>query len=141
MLTNTRNKIHVPYQYYLIESLTYMFAILAEIYYCGFWHCFNKKQRYDKESKSWGTYDNINGDCNTCQQKCTRDPNCKAINCDYWDSRNCVWWNSRECEEDERPYSEKYKTCAAPKRGHIFLNYSNTTPCNILVLQNKSLQF
>ena len=101
----------------------YISAILAEIYYCEFWHCINSKQRKNKSSKTWGEYRSSN--CSTCQEKCTRDPNCEAIECDYFDSRPCIWWKSKECEEedeDERTYSEKYKTCVKPRNGNIIKN-------------------
>ena len=102
----------------------YISAILAEIYYCQFWHCWNSKQRKNKSSEKWGVYDTNSTNCSTCQQKCTRDPDCEAIECDYFDLRPCIRWKSKECEEegeDERLYSEKYKTCVKPKHGNIFL--------------------
>ena len=90
---------------------------LGQIYYCEFWHC-----EIDSDGK-WGRYEDIGSDCKACEAKCSRDPNCDTIECDYFDSRPCTWRTRigaqvQGCDIGQRRvYSDQYKTCVKPDQG------------------------
>ena len=60
-----------------------------------------------EEHEDWGYYSRTNGDCLTCQDQCSTDDNCGAIECgeDY-----CSWWKVGKCSIDEE-FVAVYNTC------------------------------
>lgn len=49
-----------------------------------------------------------------CKKRCDIETSfdCVGVECDYSDGRNCVWLKLSNCgPNEERPYSENYKTC------------------------------
>ena len=91
--------------------------IVGQIYYCGFWHC-------EVEGDGIrGEYENIQSDCISCEEECSKDPDCDVVECDYFDSRPCKWRKrigiqDQGCDKGQRMvYSEQYKTCVKPEQG------------------------
>ena len=95
--------------------------IVGQIYYCGFWHC-----EVDKNG-TMGEYEDIKSDCKSCEAKCSKDPDCDVVECDYFDSRQCTWRKQvgkqdQGCGKGERMvYSEQYKSCVKPEQGKIVI--------------------
>ena len=49
-----------------------------------------------------------------CKKQCDIETSfdCVGVECDYSDAKHCVWLRTSNCgSNEERPYSENYKTC------------------------------
>jgi len=66
---------------------------------------------HDVEGSDWGIYDGADGGCTTCQQRCTADPNCWAVECG---GQYCSWWKSGMCEVSTDDF--KFWTCRQKPR-------------------------
>ena len=93
--------------------------------YCGFWHCEGNLRAKNKEGITWGIYKELNSDCKACEKECILDNNCQSLECDYFDKRPCIWWKDLSCNVDggdyqgqnQKIYSEQYKTCIKGSKG------------------------
>ena len=80
------------------------------------------------EDAKFHIYKDINGTCEACQEKCSSDPNCAVVECDYFDKRNCNWQNSTTCYYStsiQLGYSKAYQTCLKPPKSKSYCAYNN----------------
>ena len=94
---------------------------LDEPYKCWFHHCMG-------EDAEFQMYNDTSGECTACQAKCTSDPSCAVVECDYFDKRNCIWQNSTNCYHSTSitlGYSKAYQTCLKPPKSKSYYVYDN----------------
>ena len=87
-----------------------------ELYKCGFHHCMT-------EDANFQTYNDTSGECKACQAKCSSDPNCLVVECDYFDNRSCIWQNTTDCYHSTSiilGYSKAYQTCLKPPKSRMW---------------------
>lgn len=86
-----------------------------ETYSCGWWHCDFKQK---DENKIWGKYENTSVDCSTCQDRCTADNNCTAVECNNNAREECIWVKIDMCgTKDKRVHNKSYMTCEKSPSG------------------------
>jgi len=75
-------------------------------YDCNYKGCFWDRSQ---ENVEWGFYAKTGGDCESCRQRCSEDPNCGAVECgpqmDY-----CAWWRTDMCSDPDEANASWY-TC------------------------------
>ena len=92
----------------------YIFYV-GQKYFCGFKHC-----HFDayKENEDFGYYSKNQSDCNFCQDKCDKDPNCSGVECGgkLW---YCSWWALGKCVTSAQKYLDDniHTTCTKLQYG------------------------
>ena len=96
---------------YIVTDVLYIFLLDPYIpYTCEKKACF--WETYE-ENTDWGYYSRTNGDCSSCQDQCSMDKKCGAVECgEYY----CSWWKVGKCSTstDEEHHSG-FKTCRKRK--------------------------
>ena len=89
-----------------------IFSNVNSVYHCGDKHCYWGNYH---EGVDWGYYSRSNNNCVVCKEKCTRDPNCGAVECGGTTSY-CSWWKIGKCATvSERKYkNDAHLTCVKP---------------------------
>ena len=80
------------------------------------------------EDANFQTYNDTSGECKACQAKCSSDPNCLVVECDYFDNRSCIWQNTTDCYHSTSitlGYSNAYQTCLKPPKSKLYYAYNN----------------
>ena len=70
-----------------------LLSIILDSYICENRHC--SWWNYVR-GEDWDYYSKTNGDCNICQSKCSKDPNCGGVECGGT-SKYCSWWKKGKC--------------------------------------------
>ena len=91
----------------------FIFLVSDNYQYSGDYNCINKAcywSDYD-EFGDFGIYDTSDPDCSLCEERCSKDPDCGAVECGSTYSSYCSWWAPRQCAEgDLQEYQDAY-TC------------------------------
>ena len=92
-----------------------LLSVILDSYICENRHC--SWWNYVR-GEDWDYYSKTNGDCNICQNKCSKDPNCGGVECG--DTLNyCSWWKRGKCaKSSEKTYTDnKLETCTNKSEG------------------------
>ena len=83
---------------YLLYQEIYRFSGTYECKRQGCWH---STEEY-KENIDFGYYSTNNSECSSCQNKCSSDIHCGAVECGG-NNNLCSWWKVGMCDSRKSP--------------------------------------